>query len=69
MERKAQPSGTWARDLESTAKEKGCQREVQRTFKMLKEVWLDIDIEKTNTYKGIIIKALLDSSAMGMFMS
>ena len=35
---------------------------------MLKEVWLDIDIEKTNTYKGIIIKALLDSSAMGMFM-
>jgi len=36
---------------------------------MLKEVWLDIDIEKTNTYKGIIIKVLLDSSAMGMFMS
>jgi len=43
-------------------------KEVQRTFKMLKEVWLDIGIERTDTHKGITIKALLDSSAIGIFM-
>ena len=29
---------------------------------------MDIGIERTNTHKGVTIKALLDSSAMGMFM-
>jgi len=38
IEGKAQQSGTWARDLKGVAKERGSQREVQRTFKMLKEV-------------------------------
>jgi len=36
---------------------------------MLKEVWLDIGIKRTNTYKGVTIKALLDSSTTGMFMN
>ena len=36
---------------------------------MLKEVWLDIGIERTNTYKGVTIKALLDSNTTGMFMN
>jgi len=35
---------------------------------MLKEVWLDIGIERTDTHKGVTIKALLDSSATGMFI-
>jgi len=35
---------------------------------MLREVWLNIGVEKTNTYEGVMIKALLDSGAMGMFM-
>jgi len=35
---------------------------------MLKEVWLDIEIKKTDTYKGVTIKALLDSGAMGIFI-
>jgi len=43
-------------------------KEVQRTFKMLKEVWLDIGIERTDTHKGITIKVLLDSGAIGIFM-
>jgi len=30
---------------------------------------LDIGIERTNTHKGVTIKALLNSSAMGMFMN
>jgi len=35
---------------------------------MLKEVWLDIGIKKTDTHEGVTIKALLDSSAIGMFI-
>jgi len=34
----------------------------------LKEVWLDIGIEKTDTHEGITIKTLLDSSTTGMFI-
>jgi len=41
---------------------------VRRTFKILREVWMDIGIEKMNMHKGITVKALLDSSAIGMFM-
>jgi len=36
---------------------------------MLREVWLNIRIEKIDTYKGIMVKALLDSSMMEMFMN
>ena len=67
-EEKAQPSGTQTRNLESTAIERGCQREVQRTFKMLKKVQLNIGIERIDTHKGITIKVLLDSSTTGMFI-
>jgi len=35
---------------------------------MLREVWLNIGVEKINTHKGVMIKVLLDSGAMGMFM-
>jgi len=35
---------------------------------MLREVWLNIGVEKIDTHEGIIIKALLDSNAMRMFM-
>jgi len=34
----------------------------------LKEVWLDIGIERTDTHEGITIKALLDSGTIGMFI-
>jgi len=66
--RKTQQSGTQARDLEDAAREGGNQREVRRTFKMFKEVWLDIGIERTDTHKGVTIKVLLDSGATGMFI-
>jgi len=42
-------------------------REVRRMFKILREVWMDIGIEKVDIYKGITVKVLLDNSAMGMF--
>jgi len=34
----------------------------------LREVWLNIGVEKIDTHEGIMIKALLDSGATGMFM-
>jgi len=35
---------------------------------MLREVLLNIGVEKIDTYEGIMIKVLLDSGAIGMFM-
>ena len=35
---------------------------------MLREVWLNIRIEKLDTHEGVIVKMLLDSGAMEMFM-
>jgi len=35
---------------------------------MLKEVWLNIGVEKIDTHEGVMIKALLDSSTTEMFM-
>ena len=32
---------------------------------MLKEVWLNIGVEKIDTHKGIMIKVLLDSGCKG----
>ena len=54
--------------MKSIAKGRGSEREVKRTFQMLREVWLNVEIEKLNTHEGITIKALLDSGVIGMFM-
>jgi len=35
---------------------------------MLREVWLNIGVEKIDMHEGVMIKVLLDSSATGMFM-
>jgi len=37
-------------------------------FKILKEVWLDIGIEKVDMHESVTVKVLLNSSTMGMFM-
>ena len=37
-------------------------------FKILKEVWLDIGIEKIDIHEGVTVKALLDSGTMGVFI-
>jgi len=55
-------------ERKSTAREGGNQKEVRRTFKMLREVWLNIGVEKIDMHKGVMIKALLDSGATEMFM-
>ena len=35
---------------------------------MLREVWMSIGVEKLDMHEDVIIKILLDSSAIGMFM-
>jgi len=36
---------------------------------MLREVWLNIGVEKIDTHEGIMIKVLLDSGTIRMFMN
>jgi len=67
-EAEAQQSDAQSGEPESAAREGGSRKEVRRTFKMLREVWLNIGVEKIDTHEGIMIKALLDSGATGMFM-
>ena len=65
---KAQQGSTWTETPKGTVREGGEQREVRRMFKMLREVWLDIGVEKVDTHEGIIVKVLLDSGITGMFL-
>ena len=57
-EGKVQQSSIQPRESESTAKERGSQR----------EVWMTIRVEKLDMHEGITIKALLDSSITEIFM-
>jgi len=50
------------------AKGEDMQRDIRRMLKMLREVWLNIGIEKVDIYEGIMVKALLDSGVTGMFI-
>jgi len=67
-ERKVQQDSVQTEAPKGTVKEEDRQRDVRRTFKMLREVWLNIRIEKVDTHEGITVKALLDSGMTGMFM-
>ena len=58
----------WTVVLNGTAKKEDRQRDVRRTFKMLREVWLNIGVEKVDTHEGVMVKALLDSGVTGMFI-
>lgn len=61
---KAQQGSTQSKTLKGTA-----DREVRKIFKILREMWLNIEIKKVNTHEGVIVKALLDSEATGMFIN
>ena len=42
-------------------------RELRRTLQPLKEVWMQIEIERVDHYEGVSVKVLLNSGATGMF--
>ena len=44
-------------------------REVRQTLKPLREVWMTVGIKKINNHEGRTVRALLDSGAIGLFMS
>ena len=69
VEEKAQQSSMQAETLKSTAKIEDRQRYIRRMFKMLREVWLSIGVEKVDTYKRVTVKALLDSGVTGIFIN
>ena len=68
IEGKVQQDGIWIEIPRSAAIEKIGQRDVRRIFKMLREIQLNIGVEKVDMHKCIIVKALLDSGITGMFM-
>ena len=43
-------------------------REVRRTLRPLREVWMKVGLEKLDMHEGTTVKALLDSRATGIFM-
>jgi len=53
----------------STVKGKDKQRDVKRIFKMLRKVWLNIEIKKIDMYEGITVEVLLDSNLTEMFIN
>ena len=67
-EANVQQGSAQSREPESTAKEEIKERDIRRTFKILREVWLNIGIEKVDMYEGVTVRVLLDSGATGMFM-
>jgi len=44
------------------------ERDVRRMLKPLREVWLEVGIEKLDNHEGVTVKALLDSGTMGIFV-
>ena len=42
---------------------------MRRTLKPLREVWFNIGLEKVDTHEGVSVQVLLDSGAIGLFMS
>jgi len=58
----------WREVPKSTAREGRIERDVRRMFKILREVWLNIGVEKIDMHKGMTVKALLDSGTMEIFM-
>jgi len=66
---KAQQGGAQKEILKGTAKEKGNKRDMRRTLKPLRNIWLTVGIEKIDTHKGVTVKVLLNSGATGMFMN
>ena len=44
------------------------ERDIRRTLKPLRKVWLEVGIEKLDNHEGVMVKALLDSGATGIFV-
>jgi len=43
-------------------------RDIRYTLQLLREVWIKVGLEKLENYKGVAVRALLDSRAIGLFI-
>jgi len=43
-------------------------RDMRRTLQPLREVWMKVGLEKLESHEGVVVKALLDSGATGLFI-
>ena len=43
-------------------------RDVRRSLRPLREVWMKVGLEKLESHEGVAVKVLLDSRATGLFM-
>jgi len=43
-------------------------RDVWHTLQPLREVWMKVELKKLENHKRVVVKALLDSGATGLFM-
>jgi len=43
-------------------------KDIRKTMKPLKEVWMQVGVKKIDTHKEVSVKALLDSGATGLFV-
>jgi len=43
-------------------------RDVWCTLQPLREVWMKVELKKLENYKGVIVRALLDSRATDLFI-
>ena len=68
IERKVQQSSAQTEVPRSIAKKKNKQRNIRRMFKMLREVQLNIRVEKVNIHERVTVKVLLDSGITEVFM-
>ena len=44
------------------------EKDIRRKLRLLREVWMEIGIEKLDSHEGITVKELLDSRAIGLFV-
>jgi len=58
-----------AETINQKAVQKVKAREVRQMFKPLREMWINVGIEKIDTHEGRTVRALLNSGATGLFMS
>ena len=68
IEQEKKSYGRKTKTLKSAAK-KNKQRDIRRTFKILRKIQLNIGVKKVDMHKGITVKALLDSGVTGMFIN
>ena len=64
----AQQSSVQTEILKSTTKKENKQRDIRKTFKILREIQLNIGVEKVDTHKRVTVKALLNNGITGIFM-